>query len=56
LATIKRQLEVLTGKLTPALEGNLDRLAEAQLADLAEALLGFSKTRDLERWLDEHRA
>ena len=51
MATIKRQLRVLTGGLTPALERDLDRLAEARLTELAEALLDFSSAADLERWL-----
>jgi predicted transposase YdaD len=55
LATIKRQLRVLTRNLTPPMEKEIDRLGEAELADLAEALLSFSSTRDLDRWLHEHR-
>ena len=47
LAIVKR-LQVLTGKLSPSLERDVARLAEA--------LLDFSSTRDLERWLQEHRS
>ena len=51
LATIQKQLRVLLGKLTPAQERNLACLQEAQLAELAEALLDFASAKDLERWL-----
>jgi hypothetical protein len=51
LATIQRQLRVQVGKLTPARERDLQGLAQAQLAELAEALLDFSSLADLKRWL-----
>ena len=54
-ATIKRQLRILLGKVTPIQQKTIDSLAEEQLSDLAEALLEFSSVRDLERWLARHR-
>jgi hypothetical protein len=56
LATIKRQLQVLLGKLTASQEKDLEGLKEAQLSDLAEALLEFSTVKDLDRWLARHGA
>ena len=56
LTTIKRQLRIQIGKLTPALEKKLDGLSESELSDLAEALLGFSDVVELERWLARRRS
>jgi hypothetical protein len=55
LATIKRQLTVQTGKLSVTCEKQLERLGEAELKSLAEALLDFASPLDLERWLAAHR-
>lgn len=56
LDNIKRQLHVLIGKLSSSQQRKLDCLEEAQLTKLAEALLDFSTTEDLDRWLAQNQS
>jgi len=51
LALVKRQLERRLGVLNPATVKQVSALSTDQLEQLAEALLDFSRTVDLQRWL-----
>ena len=53
LGTVKRQLRVLLGRITPSQEKQIDSLDDKKISDLAAALLKFSNTRDLETWLSQ---
>ena len=53
LALVKRRLHRQLGPLKPAVERQLSQLNAKSLGDLAEALLGFSDSEDLRRWLAE---
>ncbi len=51
LAVILRQLTRRIGTVEPEMQQRLRQLSTTQLEDLAEALLDFSGTTDLENWL-----
>jgi predicted transposase YdaD len=51
LALVLRQLTRRCGALAPATETRIRQLTLGQLAQLAEALLDFTGTDDLDTWL-----
>ncbi len=55
LDNIRRPLRILLGAISAAQDRKLRGLTEAQLAELAEALLEFSASTDLDEWLARHR-
>jgi hypothetical protein len=50
-AIIRRQLTRRCGALSPQIEAKLKHLSVSKLEALAEALLDFKSTEDLEVWL-----
>ena len=53
-ALILRQLTRRVGNVPESLQTQIEALSLAQLEDLGEALLEFSRPEDLESWLQTH--
>ncbi len=53
LSLVLRLLPRRIGAVVPALQQRIQQLSQAQLEDLAEALLDFSSAADLEDWLHQ---
>ena len=53
LSLVLRLLPRRIGAVVPALQQRIQQLSQAQLEDLAEALLDFSSAADLEAWLHQ---
>lgn len=53
LSLIMRLLPRRIGAVAPELQQRIQQLSQAQLEDLAEALLDFSSAADLETWLHQ---
>ena len=49
-----RQLQLQIGALSERVQKQLNKLAPAQLEQLAEALLKFESKADLHEWLKQH--
>ncbi|MBD2099482.1 DUF4351 domain-containing protein [Leptolyngbya sp. FACHB-261] len=54
VALILRLLNRRLGSISSEQQQSIQQLSVAQLEDLAEALLDFSNSADLENWLHEH--
>jgi Domain of unknown function (DUF4351) len=54
VAIVTRQLSRRIGPITPTTETKIRSLSLSQLEELGEALLDFSSSTDLERWLQLH--
>ncbi len=53
-ALILRQLTRRVGNVPESLQTQIEALSLAQLEDLGEALLEFTRPEDLENWLQTH--
>ncbi|HLO84254.1 MAG TPA: DUF4351 domain-containing protein [Nostocaceae cyanobacterium] len=51
LSLVMRLVRRKFGKVSPALQGQIENLCLTKLEDFAEALLDFSSLADLETWL-----